>query len=63
MFGEAYVDKKKSESSQAQKLMVKSKFKKLLDFNGLLINKMNSEMNQLNEEEIVFYNKLVYRNL
>jgi hypothetical protein len=35
----------------------------LIDFNGQLINKVNGNYHKLTEDEIKFYNKLIYSNL
>jgi hypothetical protein len=43
--------------------LLKEKFKKLIDFNGQLINKVNTNYHKLTEEEIKFYNKLIHSNL
>ncbi len=43
--------------------LLKERFKKLTDFNGQLINKVNTNYHKLTEEEIKFYNKLIYSNL
>jgi hypothetical protein len=43
--------------------LLREKFKKLLDFNGQLINKVNTNYHKLAEEEIKFYNKLIHSNL
>lgn len=43
--------------------MLKEKFRKLIDFNGQVIGKFNSNLHKLNEEEARFYNKIVHSNL
>ena len=43
--------------------MLKEKFKKLIDFNGQVISKFNSNLHKLNEEESRFYNKIIHSNL
>ena len=45
------------------KALLRQKFKKLMDFNGQLINKFNSNFHKLSEEQIKFYNKLIHSNL
>ena len=43
--------------------LLKERFKRLIDFNGQLINKVNSNYHKLTEEEIKFYNHLIHSNL
>lgn len=43
--------------------LIREKFKRVIDFNGQLINKVNGNYHKLTEEEIKFYNKLIYSNL
>ena len=43
--------------------LIRERFKRVIDFNGLLINKVNANYHKLTEEEIKFYNKLIYSNL
>lgn len=43
--------------------MLKEKFRKLIDFNGQLVGKFNSNLYKLNEEESRFYNKIIHSNL
>ena len=43
--------------------LLREKFKKLMDFNGQLINKVNTNFHKLSEEEIKFYNNLIHSNL
>ncbi len=48
---------------ESMRCLLKEKFKKLIDFNGQLINKVNTNYHKLTEEEIKFYNKLIHSNL
>jgi hypothetical protein len=43
--------------------LLREKLKKLMDFNGQLINKVNTNYHKLGEEEIKFYNNLIHSNL
>ena len=43
--------------------LIREKFKKVIDFNGQLINKINTNYHKLTEDEIKFCNKLIYSNL
>lgn len=43
--------------------LIREKFKKVIDFNGQLINKINTNYHKLTEEQIKFCNKLIFSNL
>lgn len=43
--------------------MLKEKFRKLIEFNGQLISKFNTNLHKLNEDESRFYNKIMHSNL
>lgn len=43
--------------------LIRERFKRLIDFNGQLINKLNVNYHKLTEDEIKFYNKLIHSNL
>jgi hypothetical protein len=42
---------------------MKNKVKKLTEFNGQLIMKLNYLINKLSDQEIIFYNRLIHHNL
>ena len=48
---------------ESMRCLMREKFKKLMDFNGQLINKVNTNYHKLTEEQIKFYNKLIHSNL
>lgn len=45
------------------RVQIKKKMNSLLDFNGKLIQKLNQNMEKLNNKEVIFYNKLIHENL
>lgn len=45
------------------KCLIRERFKRVIDFNGQLINKVNGNYHKLTEDEIKFYNKLIFSNL
>ena len=62
---EEKIKKKQFQSNQIniKKVMYQNKLKKIMDFNGELLCKVSKNANELSEEEIYFYNKIIYSNL
>ena len=59
----APLSKNTKENQHMTKIQLKSKIKRLIEFNGQLIAKMSQNMASISEEESVFYNRLIYNNL
>lgn len=56
-------DEEEPEVDESTKCLLREKFKKVLELNGQIINKVNTHYHKLTEEEIKFYNRLIHSNL
>ena len=45
------------------KCVLKEKFRKLIEFNGVMMSKFSGNLGKLNQSETEFYNRVIHSNL